>query len=70
MSSRNALSTTRTDLLAGFENSEDLEASDWHVSLTRWVSLLVVVGAPLEFLAGRRDARIERREPGARADDE
>lgn len=44
-------------LLAGYENPEDLEPSDWYVSLTRWVSLLVAVGALLEFLVDRRDAR-------------
>ncbi|QZX99559.1 hypothetical protein [Halobaculum rubrum] len=47
-------------VLAGYENPEDLEPSDWYVSLTRWSSLLVAVGALLEFLVSRRDANAER----------
>ncbi|WP_277553065.1 hypothetical protein [Halobaculum limi] len=47
---------TKRLLLAGYENPEDLEPSDWYVSLTRWVSLLVAVGALVEFLVDRRDA--------------
>ncbi len=45
--------------LAGYENPEDLEPSDWYVSLTRWGSLLVAVGALLEFVIDRRDAATE-----------
>lgn len=50
---------TKRLVLAGYENPEDLEPSDWYVSLTRWVSALVAVGALLEFLVDRRDAATE-----------
>jgi len=43
-------------VLAGYENPEELEPSDWYVSLTRWSSLLVAIGALLEFLVARREA--------------
>ncbi|MFC7068381.1 hypothetical protein [Halobaculum lipolyticum] len=46
-------------VLAGYENPEDLVASDWYVSFTRWSSLLVAVGALLEFAVDRRDERAE-----------
>lgn len=44
-------------LLAGYENPEDLEPSEWYVSLTRWSSLLLAIGALLEFIVSRRDDR-------------
>lgn len=57
-------------LLAGYENPEELEPSDWYVSLTRWVSLLVALGALLEFLVGRRDAATLLRDESAEAADD
>ncbi len=57
-------------LLAGYDNPEDLEPSEWYVSLTRWVSLLVAAGALLEFLVDRRDSRAEKRARTDPADDE
>ncbi|MFC7098662.1 hypothetical protein [Halobaculum marinum] len=57
-------------LLAGYENPEDLEPSEWYVSLTRWVSLLVAVGALLEFLVDRRDACKEKQARSDLPDDE
>jgi hypothetical protein len=44
-------------LLAGYENPEDLEPSEWYASLTRWSSLLLAIGALLEFMVSRRDDR-------------
>ena len=49
-------------LLAGYENPEDLEPSDWYVSLTRWSSLLLAVGALLDFVVSQRGCR-DRAEP-------
>lgn len=49
-------------LLVGYENPEDLEASDWFVSLTRMKGILLVVAGILAIVIEGLSAKISREE--------